>query len=66
MYACRPEETPNLITGGCEPPCGCWEFNLGPLEEQTVLLISAPSLQLHLESLWFFVCLFVFCFVFFN
>jgi hypothetical protein len=24
----------NPITDGCEPPCGCWELNLGPLEEQ--------------------------------
>jgi hypothetical protein len=30
----------------CEPPCGCWELNSGPLEEHQVLL---------------FVCLFV-CF----
>jgi hypothetical protein len=22
------------ITDGCEPPCGCWELNSGPLEEQ--------------------------------
>ena len=21
------------ITDGCEPPCGCWELNLRPLEE---------------------------------
>jgi hypothetical protein len=21
------------ITDGCEPPCGCWELNSGPLEE---------------------------------
>jgi hypothetical protein len=26
-------------------PCGCWELNLGPLEEQSVLLTSEPSLQ---------------------
>ena len=25
--------------------CGCWEFNLGPLEEQLVLLTAEPSLQ---------------------
>jgi hypothetical protein len=25
------------ITDGCEPPCGCWQWNSGPLEE--------PSLQ---------------------
>jgi hypothetical protein len=25
------------ITDGCEPPCGCWELNSGPLEEQLVL-----------------------------
>ena len=29
---------------GYEPPC-CWELNSGPLEEQTVLLPSEPSLQ---------------------
>jgi hypothetical protein len=22
------------VTGGCEPPCGCWDLNFGPLEEQ--------------------------------
>ena len=33
------------ITDGCEPPCGCWESNSGPLEEQPVLLTSVPSLQ---------------------
>ena len=26
------------VTAGCESPCGCWELNLGPLEEQLVLL----------------------------
>jgi hypothetical protein len=35
----------DLITDGCEPPCGCWELNSGPLEEQSVLLTSEPSLQ---------------------
>ena len=33
------------ITDGCEPPCGCWELNSGPLEEQLVLLTTEPSLQ---------------------
>ena len=28
-----------------ELPCGCWELNLGPLEEQPVLLTTEPSLQ---------------------
>jgi hypothetical protein len=23
----------DFITGGCEPPCGCWDLNSGPLEE---------------------------------
>jgi hypothetical protein len=34
-----------LITDDCEPPCGCWEFNSGPVEEQSVLLTAEPSLQ---------------------
>jgi hypothetical protein len=33
------------ITDGCEPPCGCWELNSGPLEEWSVLLTTEPSLQ---------------------
>ena len=34
----------DLITDGCESPCGCWELNLGPLEEQATLLTAEPSL----------------------
>ncbi len=30
----------------CEPPCGCWDLNSGPSEEQSVLLTTEPSLQL--------------------
>jgi hypothetical protein len=37
------------ITDGCEPPCGCWKLNSGPLEEQWVLLMlshfSSPFLE---------------------
>ena len=35
-------------TGGrdsCELPCWCWELNLDPLEEQSVLLTAEPSFQ---------------------
>ena len=38
----------DFISDGCEPPCGCWELNSGPLEEQAMLLIAEPSLQLHM------------------
>ena len=47
-FTCMPagqKRAPDPITGGCEPPCGCWELNSGPLEEQPVLLTSEPSLQ---------------------
>jgi hypothetical protein len=37
------ERASDLITGGCEPPCGCWDLNSGPLEEQSVLLTAEPS-----------------------
>ena len=43
------KRAPDLIPDGCEPPCGCWELNSGPLEEQSVLLTSEPSLQPPLE-----------------
>jgi hypothetical protein len=36
---------PDLFMDGCEPPCGCWDFNSEPLEEQSVLLTAEPSLQ---------------------
>ena len=35
----------DLITGCCEPPCGCWDLKSGPLEEQSVFLTTEPSLQ---------------------
>jgi hypothetical protein len=35
----------DLITGGCELPCGCWDLNSGPLEGQSVLLPAESSLQ---------------------
>jgi hypothetical protein len=38
------------ITDGCEPPCGCWELNLGPLEEQSMFLTAEP------QRLWFLSC----------
>ena len=39
------KRAPDPITDGCEPPCGCWELNSRPLEEQAMLLTSEPSLQ---------------------
>jgi hypothetical protein len=35
----------DLIKDGCEPPCGCWDLNSGPLEEQSVHLTAEPSHQ---------------------
>jgi hypothetical protein len=35
----------HLIMGGCEPPCGDWDLNSEPSEEQSVLLPAEPSLQ---------------------
>ena len=67
LSACMPaghKRAPDLITDGCEPPCGCWELNSGPLEEQAMLLTSEPSLQpidfgflrqgFSVEQLWLF------------
>jgi hypothetical protein len=48
LPVCKPvgqKRAPDLISDGCEPPCGCWELNSGPLEKQPVLLTSDPSLQ---------------------
>jgi hypothetical protein len=35
----------DTITDVWEPPCGCWDLNSEPLEEQSVLLTTEPSLQ---------------------
>jgi hypothetical protein len=46
------------VTDRWEPPCGCWELNLGSLEQQTVFLTTEPSFQ-PLDSFLkviFFVC----------
>ena len=41
------------ITDGYELPFSCWELTSGPLEEETVLLTTEPSLQpLSLKCLW--------------
>jgi hypothetical protein len=34
---------PLQMVDDCEPPCGCWELNSGPLEEQAVLFLSQGS-----------------------
>ena len=40
------ERVSNLgVTAHCELPCDWWDLNLGPLEEQPVLLTAEPSLQ---------------------
>jgi len=39
------KRAPDPFTDGCGPPCGCWELNSGPLEEQPVLLTTEPSLS---------------------
>jgi hypothetical protein len=47
----RQKRASDLIIDGCEPPCGCWELNSGPLEEQSVFLTAEPSLQAPLVFL---------------
>ena len=44
MPSCQ-KRAPDTIINGCEPSRGCWELNSGPLEEQSVLSTSEPSLQ---------------------
>lgn len=33
------------VTDHCEPTCGSWRWNMGPLQEQPVLLTVESSLQ---------------------
>ena len=42
---CKGSTSPGTaVTDKCELPCGCWELNPGPLEEQPLLLTSELSL----------------------
>ena len=43
ILACQ-KRASDPITDACEPLCSCWELNSGPLEEQTLLLTTEPSL----------------------
>lgn len=47
-YPWRPEENDTTLGTGVtvdfEPPLGCWELNLGPLQEQPMLLNAESSL----------------------
>jgi hypothetical protein len=47
QYPCRPEEGARSHETGLNPvlPCGCWEWNPDLHEEQSMLLITVPSLQ---------------------
>jgi hypothetical protein len=55
MYVCalcacclqKPEEALDALKWSyrCQLPCGCWDSDAGPLEEQPVLLTTEPSLQ---------------------
>jgi hypothetical protein len=37
----------------CELPCGCWELNSGPVEEQSLPLPTEPSLQVPKNDKYF-------------
>lgn len=41
----RPDKGIRASETGCEPPHMCWGQNPGPLQQQSVLLTSTPSLQ---------------------
>ena len=44
------------ITNGYELRCGCWELNLGPLEDQPVLLTTETFLQPCLPCSYRLIC----------
>ena len=47
MHWCLGVQFPGTgVTDSCEMTYGCWELNLGPLEEQLVFLTVEPPLQL--------------------
>jgi hypothetical protein len=51
----RGRRTPwNGVTDDCELPCGCWEANLGPLQEQPVLLINPNHVSSSNDIIYLF------------
>jgi hypothetical protein len=49
---------------GCEPPCGCWDLNSGPLEEQSGTLTHwtippAPQLIPYLKKVYIYICMYI-------
>jgi hypothetical protein len=46
----------DLITGGCEPPCGCWDLNFGPLEEQSGALTHWAISPAPTVKFWCWLC----------
>lgn len=46
MFAVPRDARGQISWGLSYGPCGCWELNVGPLEEQSAILTAEPSLQL--------------------
>lgn len=42
------------VIDGFEPPCGCWELNQGPLQQQQVLSKNVGSFLQSQEMIAFF------------
>jgi hypothetical protein len=46
VHLCEDVRSPGTgVVDSCELPCGCWKLNLGPLEEQPMLLTAELPLQ---------------------
>jgi hypothetical protein len=56
----------DLISDGLEPPCGCWELNSGPLEEQSVSWAISQVYPLYCECWhgWIYFSQVAICFLF--
>lgn len=58
----RPEESVGSlgteVIGSCEPPFGCWDSNLGPVQKQPVLLfddhLCSPQILVIWTGMFFF------------
>lgn len=52
------------VIDGCDPPCGHWELNLGPLDEESVLLttehLCSSTLKIYISTVKAYVSVFLF------
>jgi hypothetical protein len=66
-FACVLRVSDLGVKDHCELLCGCWELNLGLLEEHSILLTAEPSLELvFLKIVYICMYMYIYAYTFLN